>query len=191
MCVRVGRFLIVVNHIKESIVRTGKTLIGVLLMSVMASGAFAADEKKPALAPGQIVIGENVSPGMPLNQAIEVLGVPDKVKVVRGASQDRDSIEITYAQHGLVLRAMSNGTKIEGIEIGPTFKGTFKSESGIKLGVKYEMVIGEYGLPASLTAQVMRYPERGLYFQLNNERLLSAKTYANGTKLMDANLMNP
>ena len=171
--------------------RTGKTLIGVLMMSVMASGAFAADEKKSALAPGQIVIGENVSPGMPLSKAIEVLGLPDKVKVVRGASQDRDSIEITYAQHGLVLRAMSNGTKIEGIEIGPTFKGTFKSESGIKLGVKYEMVIGEYGLPSSLTAQVMRYPERGMYFQLNNERLLSAKTYANGTKLMDANLMNP
>ena len=171
--------------------RTGKTLIGVLLMCVVASGAFAADEKKLALAPGQIVIGENVSPGMPLKQAIEVLGVPDKVKVVRGASQDRDSIEITYAQHGLVIRAMSSGTQIEGIEIGPTFKGTFKSESGIKLGVKYEMVIGEYGLPASLTSQVMRYPKKGLYFQLNNERLLSAKTYANGTKLMDANLMNP
>ncbi|MCH6579172.1 MAG: hypothetical protein IIA63_03845 [Nitrospinae bacterium] len=171
--------------------RTGKTLIGVLLMSVLASGAFAADEKKPTLAPGQIVIGGNLSPGMPLNQAIEVLGIPDKVKVVRGASQDRDSIKITYAQHGLVLRAMSNGTQIEGIEIGPTFKGTFKSESGIKLGVKYEMVIGEYGLPSSLTAQVMRYPERGIYFQLNNERLLSAKTYAKGTKLMDANLMNP
>ncbi len=171
--------------------RTGKTLIGVLLMSLMASGAFAADEKKSELAPGQIVIGENVSPGMPLNQAMEVLGIPDKVKVVRGASQDRDSIEITYAQHGLVIRAMSSGTQIEGIEIGPTFKGTFKSESGIKLGVKYEMVIGEYGLPASLTSQVMRYPKKGLYFQLNNERLLSAKTYANGTKLMDANLMNP
>jgi hypothetical protein len=160
-------------------------------MSLMASGAFAADEKKPTLAPGQIVIGENVSPGMPLNQALEVLGIPDKVKVVRGASQDRDSIEITYAQHGLVIRAMSGGTQIEGIEIGPTFKGTFKSESGIKLGVKYEMVISEYGLPASLTSQVMRYPKKGLYFQLNNERLLSAKTYANGTKLMDANLMNP
>ena len=171
--------------------RTGKTLIGVLLMSVLASGAFAADEKKPTLAPVKIVIGGNLSPGMPLNQAIEVLGIPDKVKVVRGASQDRDSIKITYAQHGLVLRAMSNGTQIEGIEIGPTFKGTFKSESGIKLGVKYEMVIGEYGLPSSLTAQVMRYPERGIYFQLNNERLLSAKTYAKGTKLMDANLMNP
>ena len=171
--------------------RTGKTLIGVLLMCVTASGAFAADAKKPAIAPGQIVIGGNVSPGMPLNQAMEVLGIPDKVKVVRGASQDRDSIEITYAQYGLVIRAMSSGTQIEGIEIGPTFKGTFKSESGIKLGVKYEMVIGEYGLPASLTSQVMRYPKRGLYFQLNNERLLSAKTYANGTKLMDANLMNP
>ncbi len=172
--------------------KTGKTLIGILLMCFLANGAFAADEKTPApVAPGKIVIGENLSPGMPLNKAIEILGIPDKVKVVRGASPDRDSIEIRYAKHGLVIRAMSAGSNIEGIEIGPSFKGTFKSESGIKLGVKYEMVIGEYGLPASLTAQVMRYPDRGLYFQLNNERLLSAKTYANGTKLMDANLMNP
>ena len=53
------------------------------------------------------------------------------------------------------------------------------------------MLIGEYGLPKTLTALVMRYPERNLYFQLNNERLLSAKTYATGSKLMDANLMNP
>jgi hypothetical protein len=137
------------------------------------------------------VIGENVSAGMPLNNAIVLLGIPDRVKVVRGASKNLDSIEITYAKYGLVVRAMSGGSKIEGIEVGPTFKGTFKSESGIKLGVKYEMLIGEYGLPTSLTSQVMRYPKRGLYFQLNNERLLSAKTYANGTKLMDAKLMNP
>ncbi|MDH5789768.1 MAG: hypothetical protein OEZ27_04170, partial [Nitrospinota bacterium] len=96
-----------------------------------------------------------------------------------------------YARYGLIVRAMSGGSNIEGIEVGPTFKGTFKSENDIKLGVKYEMLIGEYGLPASLTAQVMRYPKRGLYFQLNNDRLLSAKTYASGTKLMDAYLMNP
>jgi len=120
-----------------------------------------------------------------------LLGIPDKIKVVRGTSADRDSIEITYAKHGLVVRAMSSGTTIEGIEVRPTFKGTFKSNSGIKLGVKYEMLIGEYGLPTSLTSQVMRYPKRGLYFQLNNDRLLSAKTYANGTKLIDASLMNP
>ena len=86
---------------------------------------------------------------------------------------------------------MSGGSTIEGIEVGPSFKGSFKSENAIKLGVKYEMLIGEYGLPTSLTAQVMRYPQRGLYFQLNNNRLLSAKTYLNGTKLIDASLMNP
>lgn len=174
--------------------RTTKTMFWVLFMSLIASVAFA--QEKPgapttALAPGQVVIGENVSPGMPLNNAIALLGIPDKIKVIRGTSKDRDSIEITYARYGLVVRAMSGGSKIEGIEIGPTFKGTFKSESTIKLGVKYEMLIGEYGLPTSLTAQVMRYPQRGLYFQLNNNRLLSAKTYMNGTKLMDANLMNP
>lgn len=161
-------------------------------MCFLTSGAFAADEVKPGpIAPGKVVIGENLSPGMPLNKVINLLGVPDKVKVIRGASSDRDSIEINYARHGLVIRAMSAGTNIEGIEVRPTFKGTFKSESGIKLGVKYEMLIGEYGLPASLTAQVMRYPDRNLYFQLNNERLLSAKTYVTGTKLMDAKLMNP
>ena len=166
----------------------------VLLMSLIASVAIAAEKSTvpgAPLAPSQIVIGENLSPGMPLNSTMALLGIPDKVKVVRGTSEDRDSIEITYAKFGLVVRAMSGGAKIEGIEVGPTFAGTFKSESGIKLGVKYEMLIGEYGLPASLTSQIVRYPKRGLYFQLNNERLLSAKTYANGTKLIDAHLMNP
>ncbi|MEE8127645.1 MAG: hypothetical protein V3T45_03765 [Nitrospinaceae bacterium] len=174
--------------------RTGKTMFWVLLMSLMASVAVAQERSTvpgAALSPGQIVIGENLSPGMPLNKAMVLLGIPEKVKVVRGASVDRDSIEITYAKYGLVVRAMSGGSKIEGIEVGPTFRGTFKSKSGIKLGVKYEMLIGEYGLPTSLTSQVMRYPKRGLYFQLNNNRLLSAKTYTNGTKLMDAKLMNP
>jgi hypothetical protein len=166
----------------------------VLLMSLVASVALA--QEKPAapattLAPDKVVIGENLSPGMPLKSTVSLLGIPDKVKVVRGSSEDRDSIEISYAGHGLVIRAMSGGTSIEAIEIGPSFKGKFKSESGIKLGVKYEMLIGEYGLPTSLTSQVMRYPARGLYFQLNNERLLSAKTYSSGTKLMDARLMNP
>ncbi len=167
--------------------RTGKILLGVLLIVLTTSGAFAAD--KPG--PGKLVIGENVSAGMPLKQAIELLGIPDQITMVRGTSPDRDSIKITYAQHGLVMRALSGGTQIEGIEIGPTFKGTFKSESGIKLGVKYEMLIGEYGLPKTITAQMMRYPGRNLYFQLNNERLLSAKTYTPGSKLMDASLMNP
>ena len=174
--------------------RTGKTMFWVLLMSLIASVAIAAEKSTvpgAPLAPSQIVIGENLSPGMPLNSTMALLGIPDKVKVVRGTLEDRDSIEITYAKFGLVVRAMSGGAKIEGIEVGPTFAGTFKSESGIKLGVKYEMLIGEYGLPASLTSQMVRYPKRGLYFQLNNERLLSAKTYANGTKLIDAHLMNP
>ena len=179
---------------KENIVRTAKTMFWVLLMSLIASGAFAADKKKgpeKTLTPGQVVIGGNLTLGMPLNKTMTLLGIPSAIKVVRGASKDRDSIQITYAQHGLVVRAMSGGSKIEGIEIGPSFKGSFKSESAIKLGVKYEMLIGEYGLPTSLTAQVMRYPKKGLYFQLNNNRLLSAKTYLNGTKLIDASLMNP
>ena len=175
--------------------RTGKTMFWVLLISLIAGVAVAAEEKAPApitaLAPNQIVIGENLTIGMPLNTTMKLLGIPDKIKVVRGTSTDRDSIQINYARHGLVVRAMSGNSTVEGIEIGPSFKGSFKSENSIKLGVKYEMLIGEYGLPASLTAQVMRYPKKGLYFQLNNNRLLSAKTYKTGSKLMDAKLMNP
>jgi hypothetical protein len=180
---------------KENIVRTGKTMFWVLLISLIANVAMAQEKStvppETALTPGQIVIGGNLTTGMPLSKTMVLLGIPEKIKVVRGASNDRDSIELTYAQHGLVVRAMSMGSTIEGIEIGPSFKGTFKAENTIKLGVKYEMLISEYGLPTSLTAQVMRYPTRGLYFQLNNNRLLSAKTYRNGTKLIDASLMNP
>ncbi|NIQ01697.1 MAG: hypothetical protein GWO19_14920 [Nitrospinaceae bacterium] len=168
-----------------------------MLLCLSTSLAWAqkkADPAPVAAAPGgplEIVIGENISTGMPLSQAMQLLGIPDKVKVIRGTSADRDSIEISYPKHGLVIRAMTSGTQVEAIEAGPTFKGSFKSESGIKLGVKYQVVIGEYGLPNSLTAQVMRYPKHGLYFQLNNERLLSAKTYMQGTKLLDSSLMNP
>jgi hypothetical protein len=181
---------------KENVVRTGKTMFWVLFICLMASVAIAQEKSTvpsevTALTPGQVVIGGNVTTGMPLSKTMMLLGIPAQIKVVRGASNDRDSIEINYANHGLIIRAMSMGSTVEGIEVGPSFKGTFKAENTIKLGVKYEMLISEYGLPTSLTAQVMRYPTRGLYFQLNNNRLLSAKTYRNGTKLMDAKLMNP
>ena len=95
--------------------RTGKTMFWVLFMSLIASVAGAQEKSTvpgATLAPGQIVIGENLSPGMPLNNTIVLLGVPDKIKVVRGTSEDRDSIEITYANYGLVVRAMSGGSII-------------------------------------------------------------------------------
>ena len=175
--------------------RTGNVIGMVLFLCVLAAPGVAQEAPAPAAAPAEapnpdgLVVGENVVPGMPLSQAIELLGVPGSLRVNRGPIQGTDSIQIDYEQHGLILHAMSNGSTVEGIEVGPSFKGKFAS--GIKLGDKFPMLIENYGVPNSLTSQVARYPDRGLYFLMNNDTLLSAKAYAKGTKLVDARLMNP
>ncbi len=143
-----------------------------------------SEVKEPGL-----VVGENVTPGMPLKQAMELLGIPKYVSVQRGPVHGTDSIRIEYPEHDLTIHALSGGTTVEGIEIGPMFKGSF--DSGIKLGDKFPSLIDKYGVPKSMSSRVARYPDRGLYFLLNEDTLLSAKTYAKGTKLMDAKLMNP
>lgn len=137
----------------------------------------------------ELVIGQNLKPGMPLNEAIKILGIPASVMINRGPDSSKDSIEINYAKQGLKIRALNSGTQVEAIELSPAFKGRF--ENGLKLGDNFKKIISLYGVPKTLTSQVMRYPDHGLYFLLNKESLLSAKTFLKGTHLVQHEMMNP
>ncbi len=136
-----------------------------------------------------LVVGQNIKAGMALGEAIKVLGIPTSVKVHRGPDASKDSIEIDYASQGLKIRALNGGSKVEAIELAPTFKGKFAS--GLKLGDKFSSIVKHYGTPQSVTSQVVRYPGQGLYFLLNKDVLLSAKSFLKGTKLVQAQKMNP
>lgn len=137
----------------------------------------------------ELVIGKNLNTGMALSEAIKLLGIPESITVVRGPDTTLDSIEINYASQGLLIRALSMGTKVEGIELSPTFQGKFAS--GLKLGAKFPEIVKLYGVPKTVTSQVVRYPEHGLYFLLNQDTLLSAKAFSKDTKLIQHQLMNP
>lgn len=187
--------------------RSGNYFLLVLIITFLANPVFAQDAPKPAPAPEQkekqeceprpgetapadIVIGKNLNVDMPLQEVIDLLGIPEFIKINRGTDPGLDNIEITYPKHDLIIRALTEGKVVEAIEIGPNFKGAF-SEGDIHLGAKFEEVVENYGVPASLTAQVARYPDRGIYFLFSDRILLSAKTYSKNTRLLDARLMNP
>ncbi len=126
---------------------------------------------------------------MALSDAIKILGIPSSVKIHRGPDASKDSIEINYASQGLVIRALNEGSQVEAIELAPTFKGKFVS--GLKLGDHFSTIIKHYGTPKTVSSQVVRYPSQGLYFLLNKDSLLSAKSFLKGTKLVQAQKMNP
>lgn len=144
---------------------------------------------QPVRAPAGLVFGGNLMPGMSLKAAIELLGVPASVRVNRGLEPATDSVEVNYPSHGVLLRALSDGQTVGAVELAATFQGTFKS--GIKLGDSFPTLVEKYGVPASYSGQVARYPREGLYFLMSNNNVLSAKTFSKETKLVEAKLMNP
>lgn len=144
---------------------------------------------QPASATSGLVFGGNLMPGMSFKEALGLLGVPDRMRVNRGLEPATDSVEINFPNQGVLLRVLSDGQTVEAIELAATFRGTFKS--GIKLGDPFPTLVEKYGMPASYTGQVARYPKKGLYFLMSNNNVLSAKTFTKDTKLVEAKLMNP
>jgi len=84
---------------------------------------------------------------------------------------------------------MSKGKIVEAIEILPTFKGSF--DTGFKRGDPFSMMVAKYGAPESLSSQIARYPSIGMYFLMSNNKLLSAKLFAKGTKLLEHKMVRP
>ncbi len=153
----------------------------IFLISLMAVPGWAQNKT--------LVIGQNLKAGMELKSAISLLGIPQAIHVDRGVDSLTASIFIKYPQHGVVIHAMNGGGKVEGIEILPSFKGKFAS--GVKLGDRFPALVNKYGMPTFISNDVARYPNLGLYFQLNNEVLLSAKSFLKGSKLFKQRLSNP
>ena len=117
------------------------------------------------------VVGKNLKVGMTLDKAITLLGVPKKINVERGTEPNLDSISIKYATHGVVIHTLSGKQKVEAIELLPNFKGQFAN--GLKMGDKVPTLIKKYGVPQSMSASLARYPNKGLYFSLKENVLVS------------------
>ena len=147
--------------------------------------------KKPATAkkkkPEGLVVGKNLKVGMNMDKAISLLGVPRKVTVKRGTEPSLDSISIEYEKHGVVIHAVNGKTKIEGIELLPTFKGQFAN--GIKMGDKVPALIEMNGVPQAMSSSLARYPDKGLYFSLKENVLVSAWIFAKNSKILNHQLL--
>jgi len=161
-------------------VKLFKAIILVIMVAMLQTPALAQEG-----AP--LVIGKDLKVGMPLQDVIAKLGIPQNIIVNRGTEPQNDSIAIEYPSHGVVVHAMSRKGALEEIEVLPTFKGTFAE--GLKLGAKFTDLIGKYGMPNSLSSQVARYPDTGMYFVLEKEILVSAKVFAKGSSILDLQMM--
>jgi hypothetical protein len=143
----------------------------------------AKDEKKK---PEGLVIGKNLKVGMPLKDAIKLLGIPGAIDIKRGTESKLDSTSIKYANHGIVLHTLSGKIKIEALEILPQFKGSFVA--GVKIGVKVTDLIEKYGVPQSMNSSLAKYPEKGMYFSLKGNVLVAAHVFVKNSKILSHQL---
>jgi hypothetical protein len=143
----------------------------------------AKDEKKN---PEGLIIGKNLKVGMPLKDAIKLLGIPGTINIKRGTESKLDSTSIEYANHGLVLHTLSGKTKIEALEILPQFKGSLAA--GVKIGVKVTDLIKKYGVPQSMNSSLAKYPEKGMYFSLKENVLVAAHVFVKNSKILSHQL---
>ena len=161
--------------------KVAKTLILIVMVCLFANPALA--EEKVSL-----VIGKNLKVGMPMQEVIGLLGIPNKFMVNRGTEPLTDSVAIEYPMHGVVIHTLNKMTTVEQIEVLPDFKGAFAE--GISIGAKFNDLIDKYGTPKSLNAQMARYPDQGMYFQLEKDKLISARVFQKNSKIMDLQLIN-
>ena len=132
------------------------------------------------------VVGKNLKIGMTLDKAITLLGVPKKVIIKRGTEPSLDSISIEYTAHGVIIHTLSGKQKVETIELLPTFKGQFSN--GIKMGDKVPTLIEKYGVPQSMSHSLARYPDKGLYFSLKDNVLVSTWIFVKNSKILSHQL---
>ena len=158
-----------------------KAFITVLTFCFLTDPALAEDK-------GALVIGKNLKVGMSVNEVIALLGIPDRFTVQRGTEPLRDAVVIEYPKQGVVVHAMSNKRVVDEIEVLPAFKGKFAE--GVKIGAKFNDLIANYGVPKSMDAQIARYPERGMFFQLEKEKLVSAKIFTKNSKILGRQLID-
>jgi hypothetical protein len=132
------------------------------------------------------VVGKNLKVGMTLDKAITLLGVPTKINVKRGTEPSLDSIAIKYVLHGVVIHTLNGKQKVEAIELLPAFKGQFAN--GIKMGNKVPKLIEKYGVPQSMSDSLARYPDKGMYFSLKKNMLVSTWIFLKNSKILSHQL---
>ena len=158
--------------------------------AAVAAKKDAKKTKAPAKAkkkkPEGLVIDKNLKVGMPMEEAIKLLGIPRSIKIKRGTESKLDSISIEYVNHGIVLHSLNGKKKLEVLEILPQFKGRFAE--GIKLGEKFTALIEKYGVPLSMNASLAKYPEKGMYFSLKENVLIAAHVFAKNSKILSHQL---
>lgn len=136
-----------------------------------------------------VEIGKNVKVGMPLKEVISLLGIPGFIKITRGTEPAFDALVIDYPDYGLAIYAINKGTVVEGVEILHGFKGLLPS--GVKIGDKFQALVDKFGVPQSMLMDIARYPDQGLYLNLKEGALLSAKMFVKGSKLLESRLADP
>lgn len=119
----------------------------------------------------QIIIDENLKPGMPLKEAIELLGPPEKVKI-----SNNGTIVIPYDTLGLSVEVMSDGSVIERIHLSSSFKGQFAS--GIEIGADFQKILSAYNQPDIMTKEIIEYSDLARIFQLHEGKLIGADLYS-------------
>lgn len=158
-----------------------KLFIAVLVVCFWFGSAVAGEK-------ATLVIGKNLKVGMPVSQAIVLMGIPGKFTVNRGTESLTDSVALEYLDQGVVIHTVNKSTSVEEIEVLPSFKGTFAK--GVKIGAKFNDLVEKYGVPKTMNAQIARYPDQGMFFQLEKESLVSAKVFKKNSKILDLQLIN-
>ena len=132
------------------------------------------------------VVGGNLKVGMSLNEAFKILGTPKSVNVVRGSNPSVDSISMEYLDQGIILHVLTNKPKIEALELLQNFKGEFLE--GVNIGSKIEDLIKAFGIPKSMESFIARYPQKGIYFSLDNKAIVSAQVFSKNSKILHSRL---
>lgn len=122
-----------------------------------------------------IIIGQNLTVGTTLEEAIRILGFPKSFAVERGAEPEQDRIIAEYAGQGIIIYALNDKKEIESLDVLKEFKGEFLN--GIKMGEKIKVLIKKWGLPHSMNSSIVHYPTKGIYFDIKDNVLISAHVF--------------
>ena len=122
-----------------------------------------------------IIIGWNLTAGTGLEQAIRILGFPKSIAVERGDRPEQDRTVVEYADHGIIIYVLNDKKRIESLDVLKEFKGEFFN--GIKMGEKIRGLINKWGIPHSMDSSVVHYPEKGIYFNIKDNALISAHVF--------------
>jgi hypothetical protein len=124
----------------------------------------------------RIIIDENLRLGMPLKDAINLLGPPERIQISKIGT-----IVLPYDTLGLSIEVMSDETIIEGIHLQSSFKGQFAS--GLEIGVDFQKILSVYNQPDMMTKGTIEYYDIARIFQIDQGRLIGADLYSEKSTL--------